>query len=51
VQVLENANAEQMGDAANEALRRILPFIVSMCRKLNVEMPLDKITQALRNLK
>jgi diguanylate cyclase (GGDEF)-like protein len=51
VQVLENANAEQMGEAANETLRRILPFIVSVCRKLNVEIPLDKITQALRNQK
>jgi diguanylate cyclase (GGDEF)-like protein len=49
VQVIENAKPEQLGEAATEALRRMLPFIVAACRKLNVEIPLDKITQALRN--
>ena len=49
VQVIENANADQIGDSSSEILRRILPFIVGVCRKLNVEVPLDKITQALRN--
>ena len=48
VQVIEHANAEQLGDAASEVLRRMLPFIVAVCRKLNVEIPLDKITQAIR---
>ena len=49
VQLIENANAEQLGEAASETLRRILPFIVAVCRKLNVEIPLDKITQAIRH--
>jgi two-component system cell cycle response regulator len=49
VQVIENAKAEQLGEAASEMLRRMLPFIVAVCRKLNVEIPLDKITQAIRN--
>jgi negative regulator of replication initiation len=49
VQVIENAKAEQLGDAASEVLRRMLPFLVAVCRKLNVEIPLDKITQAMRN--
>jgi predicted signal transduction protein with EAL and GGDEF domain len=49
VQVIENMNADQLGDASGEVLRRILPFIVGVCRKLNVEIPLDKITQAIRN--
>lgn len=49
VQVIENANAEQLGEAASEVLRRVLPFLVAVCRKLNVEIPLDKITQAIRN--
>lgn len=49
VQVIENANAEQLGEAAREVLRRMLPFIVAACRKLNVEIPLDRITQAIRN--
>ena len=48
VQVIEHANAEQLGDAASEVLRRMLPFLVAVCRKLNVEIPLDKITQAIR---
>jgi hypothetical protein len=30
-------------------LRRMLPFLLAVCRRLNVELPLDKITQALRN--
>jgi diguanylate cyclase (GGDEF)-like protein len=49
VQVIENSNVDQMGEAAGEVLRRMLPFIVAMCRKLNVEIPLDRITQAIRN--
>ena len=49
VQVIENMNADQLGDASSEVLRRILPFIVGVCRKLNVEIPLDKIIQAIRN--
>jgi len=48
-QVFENANVAQLGDQGSEALRRLLPFIVAVCRKLNVEIPLDKITQAIRN--
>jgi diguanylate cyclase (GGDEF)-like protein len=49
VQVIENTNADQLGEASSEVLRRILPFIVGVCRKLNVEIPLDRITQAIRN--
>jgi two-component system cell cycle response regulator len=49
VQAIENASVDQLGDAANESLRRMLPFIVAVCRKLGVEIPLDKIVQALRN--
>jgi len=51
VQVIENAKAEQMGETGNEVLRRMLPFIVAICRRLNVDIPLDKITQAIRNNK
>jgi diguanylate cyclase (GGDEF)-like protein len=49
VQVIENAKVEQLGEVATEALRRMLPFILAVCRRLNVELPLDKITQAIRN--
>jgi len=51
VQAIEHADAQQLGDAANEVLRRMLPFLLAVCRRLNVELPLDKITQALRNHK
>jgi diguanylate cyclase (GGDEF)-like protein len=49
LQVIEHANADQLGDASGEVLRRMLPFVLAVCRRLNVELPLDKITQALRN--
>jgi diguanylate cyclase (GGDEF)-like protein len=49
VQIIEHADAQQLGDAASEMLRRMLPFLLAVCRRLNVELPLDKITQALRN--
>jgi len=49
VQIIEHADAQQLGDGASEMLRRMLPFLLAVCRRLNVELPLDKITQALRN--
>jgi len=49
VQVFEGASAEQLGDAAGEALRRMLPFLLAVCRRLNVEFPADKIAQALKS--
>ena len=49
VQIIEHADAQQLGDGASEMLRRMLPFLLVVCRRLNVELPLDKITQALRN--
>ena len=49
VQVIEQANADQLGEAGNEALGRLLPFVHAACRRLGVEIPLDKIVQALRN--
>jgi len=49
VQAFEGANAEQLGDAAGEALRRMLPFLLAVCRRLNIEFPADKIAQALKS--
>ncbi|MGC2519789.1 MAG: diguanylate cyclase [Burkholderiales bacterium] len=49
VQVIESANAERLGDAAGELLLRLLPFLRAACRRLNVELPLDKIAQALKD--
>jgi diguanylate cyclase (GGDEF)-like protein len=49
VQAFEGASAEQLGAAAGEALRRMLPFLLAVCRRLNVDFPADKIAQALKN--
>jgi len=49
VQVLESVSAERLGDAAGEALRRMLPFLEAVCRRLNVDFPADKIAQALKS--
>src|SRR2546430_3955997 len=49
VQVLEHADVQRLGAAASGMLRRMLPFLLAVCRRLGVELPLDKITQALRN--
>jgi diguanylate cyclase (GGDEF)-like protein len=48
VQVIEAAKAEQMGDAASEAARRVLPFLAAACRRLGIELPVDQITRALK---
>jgi len=49
VQAIEHVSPEQLGDAANEVVRRVLPFIVAACRRLNVELPVDRIAQALKS--
>jgi diguanylate cyclase (GGDEF)-like protein len=49
VQVFEGANAEQLGGASGEVLRRMLPFLLAVCRRLNVEFPADKIAEALKS--
>lgn len=48
VQVIEGAKAEQMGDAGTEALRRMLPFLAAVCRRLGIELPEEQIMQALK---
>ena len=49
VQVIEATNAEQLGDAGNDALRRMLPFLAAACRRIGVEIPADRIMQAMRS--
>lgn len=49
VQVIENASAERLGDDAGELLRRLLPFLQAACKRLNVELPLEKIARALKD--
>jgi two-component system cell cycle response regulator len=48
VQVIEAVDAERLGGAASVLLRRLLPFLQAVCKHLNVELPVDKIRQALK---
>lgn len=46
--VLEQANAERLGDAANEILRRLLPFLQSAFKRVKIDLPVDKIQAILK---
>jgi two-component system, cell cycle response regulator len=49
VQVLEAAKPDQLaGDIGSEVLRRLLPFVTAACKRLGVDLPVDKIQQALK---
>jgi diguanylate cyclase (GGDEF)-like protein len=47
VQVLEQASAERLGDAANEILRRLLPFLQAAFKRVKIELPVEKINAIL----
>jgi two-component system cell cycle response regulator len=49
VKAIEGTNPERLGEAGNDVLRRLLPFVLAACRRLNVELPVDKIAQALKS--
>lgn len=49
VKAIEGTNPERLGEEGNEVLRRLLPFLLAACRRLNVELPVDKIVQALKS--
>ena len=51
VQVLEQADAERLGDASNEVLRRLLPFLQAAFKRVKVELPVDKISAILNKPK
>jgi hypothetical protein len=48
VQAFEYANPERLGEASAEVLRRLLPFLHAVCRRLQIDLPVDKILQALK---
>jgi two-component system cell cycle response regulator len=48
VQTLETANADALGDAAYDALRRLLPFVATVCRRLGVDTASEAILRALK---
>jgi diguanylate cyclase (GGDEF)-like protein len=47
VAVLEQASAERLGDASNEVLRRLLPFLQAAFKRVKIELPVDKIAAIL----
>ena len=49
VETFEYANAEQLGDASAEVLRRMLPFLHAACRRLQIDLPVDKILGAIKS--
>jgi two-component system, cell cycle response regulator len=48
VQAFEYANPERLGEASAEVLRRLLPLLHAVCRRLQIDLPVDKILQALK---
>lgn len=48
VQVLEQADANRLGEASNEILRRLLPFLQVAFRRVKIELPVDKISSILK---
>ncbi len=49
VQALEQVDAARLGDAADDALRRLLPFLRTLFKRVNMELPVDKIAAALQS--
>jgi two-component system cell cycle response regulator len=48
VQTLETANAEALGDAAYDALQRLLPFVATVCRRLGIDISAEAVMRALK---
>jgi two-component system cell cycle response regulator len=48
IQAFEYAHIEKLGEGAAEVLRRLLPFLHAVCRRLQIELPVDKILEALK---
>ena len=46
--VLEQANAERLGEASNEILRRLLPFLQGAFKRVKIDLPVDKIQAILK---
>ncbi len=48
---LEQTSVERLGEAANEVLKRLLPFLQAACKRLHVELPAGAIVSALNRPK
>jgi hypothetical protein len=51
VQVLEQADAGRLGEAADEILRRLLPFLQTAFKRVKIELPVDQISALLNKRK
>jgi diguanylate cyclase (GGDEF)-like protein len=51
VQVLEQADADRLGEASDEILRRLLPLLQAAFRRVKIELPVDKISAILNKPK
>jgi len=47
VAVLAQTDPNRLGDATNEALRRLLPFLQLAFKRVGIDLPVDKIKQML----
>ena len=48
LQVLERASAERLGEASNEILLRLLPFLQTAFKRVKIDLPWDKIAALLK---
>lgn len=51
VAVLEQLNAERLGEGSNEILRRLLPFLQGAFKRVKIELPVEKIHDILKRQK
>jgi two-component system, cell cycle response regulator len=51
LQVLERTQADRLGDASNEILVRLLPFLQGAFRRVKIDLPWDKIGALLKSKK
>ncbi len=51
LQVLERVSPDRLGEASNEILRRLLPFLQGAFKRMQVDFPVDKVAQTLKGRK
>jgi diguanylate cyclase (GGDEF)-like protein len=49
LKILEGVNPDRLGEASNEVLRRLLPFLQGAFKRMQVDFPADKIARMLRS--
>jgi diguanylate cyclase (GGDEF)-like protein len=48
VQALEQVDPNRLGDAADDVLRRLLPFLRALFKRVNIDLPAEKIAAMLQ---